>query len=115
MTTKSGTNELHGSVFDYYQTQRLNANSWLNNKLGRPKSIFHRNDFGANVGGPVYVPKVYDGRNRSWFFFSYEGYRFPSTSGVRANHPAVSKLGPNGMAPSRDTRPWVGRMPSTPQ
>jgi len=53
VTTKSGTNELHGSIFDYYQSQRLNANSWLNNKLGRQKSIFHRNDFGANVGGPV--------------------------------------------------------------
>ena len=82
VTTKSGTNELHGSVFDYYQSQRLNANSWLNNKLGRQKSIFHRNDFGANVGGPVYIPKVYNGKNKTWFFFSYEGYRFPSTSGV---------------------------------
>ena len=82
VTTKSGTNELHGSVFDYYQSQRLNANSWLNNKLGRQKSIFHRNDFGANVGGPVYIPKVYNGKNKTWFFFSYEGYRFPSTAGV---------------------------------
>jgi hypothetical protein len=82
VTTKSGTNDLHGAVFDYYQSQVLNANSWLNNKLGRPKSIFHRNDFGANAGGPVYIPKVYNGKNRTWFFFSYEGYRFPSTSGV---------------------------------
>jgi hypothetical protein len=81
ITTKSGTNSLHGSLFDYYQAQELNANSWLNNKLGRPKSIFHRNDFGANVGGPVLIPKVYDGRNKTWFFFSYEGYRFPQTSG----------------------------------
>jgi hypothetical protein len=80
VTTKSGTNELHGTVFDYYQTQRLNANTWLNNKLGRPKSVFHRNDFGATVGGPIYVPKLYDGRNKSYFFLSYEGYRFPQTS-----------------------------------
>ncbi len=82
VTTKSGTNELHGSAFDYYQSQRLNSNSWENNRLGRPKSIFHRNDFGANVGGPIYIPKVYNGKNRSYFFFSYEGYRFPSTAGV---------------------------------
>lgn len=80
VTTKSGTNELHGTVFGYYQTQRLNANTWLNNKLGRPKSIFHRNDFGATSGGPIFIPKVYDGRNKSYFFFSYEGYRFPQTS-----------------------------------
>src|SRR5260370_25088146 len=82
VTTKSGTNQLHGAVFDYYQSQRLNANSWLNNKLGRPKSIFHRNDYGANAGGPVYIPKAYNGKNKTWFFFSYEGYRFPSTAGV---------------------------------
>src|SRR5205823_2817574 len=61
---------------------RLNANNWLNNKLGRPKSIFHRNDFGANAGGPVYLPKLYNGKNRTWFYFSYEGYRFPATAGV---------------------------------
>jgi hypothetical protein len=82
VTTKSGTNDLHGALFDYYQSQRLDANTWLNNKLGRRKPIYHRNDFGANAGGPIYLPKIYDGRNKSWFFFSYEGYRFPSTSGV---------------------------------
>jgi len=80
LTTKSGTNELHGSGFDYYQSDIFNANSWLNNKVGRAKSKFHRNDFGATVGGPVYVPKVYNGKNKTYFFFSYEGYRFPQTS-----------------------------------
>jgi hypothetical protein len=82
ITTKSGTNTLHGSVFDYYQSQVFNANSWQNNKFGRPKSKFHRNDYGATVGGPVYIPKVYDGHNKTYFFFSYEGYRFPQTSGI---------------------------------
>ena len=82
ITTKSGTNELHGSLFDYYQSQRFNTNSWQNNKLGRAKSIFHRNDYGATLGGPVYIPKVYNGKNKTWFFFSYEGYRFPQTSGA---------------------------------
>lgn len=79
ITTKSGTNELHGLLFDYYQSQRFNANNWLNNKLGRRKSVFHRNDYGANAGGPVLLPKVYDGRNKTYFFFSYEGYRWPQT------------------------------------
>lgn len=82
IVTKSGTNELHGSAYDYFQSQHFNANSWLNNKLGRPKSKFHRNDFGATLGGPIYVPKLYNGRDRSYFFISYEGYRFPQTSGV---------------------------------
>lgn len=82
LVTKSGTNELHGTLFDYYQSQRLDANSWLNNKLGRQKAVYHRNDFGANSGGPVYIPKIYNGKNRSYYFFSYEGYRFPNTYGV---------------------------------
>jgi hypothetical protein len=79
ITTKSGTNELHGLLFDYYQSQRFNANSWLNNKLGRKKSVFHRNDYGANVGGPVYIPGLYNGKNKTYFFVSYEGYRWPQT------------------------------------
>jgi hypothetical protein len=82
LVTKSGTNELHGTLFDYYQSQRLDANTWLNNKFGRPKAVYHRHDFGANAGGPVYIPKIYNGKNRSYFFFSYEGYRFPNTYGV---------------------------------
>src|SRR2546430_17328176 len=64
ITTKSGTNELHGSAFDYYQAQQVNANSWQSNKLGRAKSIFHRHDFGANVGGALYIPKADHGRDQ---------------------------------------------------
>jgi hypothetical protein len=82
LVTKSGTNEFHGTLFEYYQSQRLDANTWQNNKFGRPRAVYHRNDFGATGGGPVYIPKVYDGRNKTWFYLSYEGYRFPQTSGV---------------------------------
>jgi len=80
--TKSGTNEFHGTLFEYYQSQKFNANSWRNNKLGRAKPVFHRNDFGASVGGPVFLPKVYNGKDRTYFFFTYEGYRYPQTAGV---------------------------------
>jgi hypothetical protein len=82
VTTKSGTNELHGSAFDYFQADWLNANTWLNNRVGRPRPKFHRNDFGATVGGPIVLPKIYDGRNKTYFFFSYEGYRWPDNSGA---------------------------------
>jgi hypothetical protein len=82
IVTKSGTNELHGSAFDYYQSQKFNANSWRNNKLGRARSVFHRNDFGGTAGGPVYIPKVYNGKDKTYFYFSYEGYRFPQTSDI---------------------------------
>lgn len=79
---KSGTNELHGRAFGYYDTQRLDANSWLNNKLGRVKSIYHRNDFGLMADGPVFIPRLYNGKNKTFFLISYEGYRFPSSAGA---------------------------------
>ena len=82
MVTKSGTNEFHGSAFDFYQSEVFDANTWRNNLFGRPKAIYHRNDFGVNAGGPVYIPKLYNGRNKTWFYTAYEGYRFPQTSGV---------------------------------
>lgn len=82
VTTKSGTNEFHGTGFDFFQADWLNANTWLNNKLGRARPKFHRNDFGANIGGPIVIPKVYNGKNKSYFFFSYEGYRWPDNAGA---------------------------------
>jgi hypothetical protein len=101
MVTKSGTNEFHGSVFDFYQSQNFNANSWLNNKLGRAKPVFHRHDFGFTAGGPVIVPKIYNGRNKSHFFVAYEGYRFPQTTSVtQSTVPTTAMRG-------GDFRGWV--------
>jgi hypothetical protein len=73
--TRSGTNELHGSAFDYVRNNFFDANDWFNNNLGKPVSAERQNDFGGTLGGPVWIPKVYDGRKRSFFFFSYEGLR----------------------------------------
>ncbi len=82
VVVRSGTNELHGKVFEYYDTQHFDANNWLNNTLGRPIAIYHRNDFGGMADGPVLIPKLYNGKNKTFFLISYEGYRFPSTSGA---------------------------------
>jgi hypothetical protein len=81
MVTKSGSNELHGQLFEYFQNDVLNANSWEQNDLGGGKSIFRNNDFGFTLGGPVYIPKVYHGKNKTFFFANYEGVRY-STGGV---------------------------------
>ena len=76
LTVKSGTNQFHGSAYDYLRNRALDANSWTNNTQGLPRSVDTQNDFGATAGGPVYIPKVYDGRDKSFFFFAYEGFRF---------------------------------------
>jgi hypothetical protein len=82
IVTKSGTSEFHGTAFEYSQSQRFDANTWLNNKLGRPKAVYRRNDFGATLGGPITIPKLYRARDRSYFYLSYEAYRYPTTSGT---------------------------------
>jgi len=76
LTMKSGTNEFHGSVYDYLRNRALDANSWKNNTLGQKKSVNTQNDFGATAGGPIFIPKLYHGQNKTFFFFDYEGFRF---------------------------------------
>ena len=75
LTLKSGTNQFHGSAYDYLRNRDLDANSWKNNLLGSPRSVDTQNDFGATAGGPVFIPKLYHGRDKTFFFFDYEGFR----------------------------------------
>jgi hypothetical protein len=80
LTMKSGTNNFHGSLYNFYRNRALDANSWKNNRLGLPKTVDTQNDFGGTVGGPVYIPHLYDGRNKTFVFFDYEGFRFHTGS-----------------------------------
>ncbi|MEJ7605780.1 MAG: hypothetical protein WKF37_05830 [Bryobacteraceae bacterium] len=73
--TRSGTNRLHGSAFNYLRNDKLDANSWFGNVNGLKRPALRQNDFGFTLGGPALVPKLYDGRNRTFFFVSYEGLR----------------------------------------
>ncbi len=75
--TQRGTNDLHGSVYWFQRTNALNANNWFNNASGVARPFQLQNRIGFNVGGPAFVPKLYDGRNRSWFFWNYEAFREP--------------------------------------
>ncbi len=71
VVSKSGTNDLHGAVYDYIQNTSLNAAPFLN-PANTPTPIQHYNQYGFDLGGPVYIPKVYNGRNKTFFFASYE-------------------------------------------
>jgi len=75
LETRSGTNELHGSAYEFLRNDSMNANGWNDNRYGRPKSSFHDNVFGASLGGPVWIPRLYHGRDRTFFFLNYEGAR----------------------------------------
>ena len=69
--SKSGTNQLHGSAYDFLRNDALDARGFF----AKTRSVYRQNDYGFTAGGPVYLPKLYDGRNKSFFFISYEGFR----------------------------------------
>ena len=72
VATRSGTNDFHGEGFDYIRNNDVDARNYFN-PHPIPMSTFKRNNPGADVGGPVVIPHIYDGRNRTFFFVSYEG------------------------------------------
>lgn len=75
LVTRSGTNDFHGSGYEFFKNDKLNANDWNSNRLGQSKGVFHDNVFGFTIGGPIWIPKVYNGRNKTFFFLNYEGDR----------------------------------------
>lgn len=81
--SKGGTNQLHGSAFEYFQNDKLDAIPAFAN--GKPKK--RDNTFGGSIGGPVWLPKIYNGKNRTFFFFDYESNRQRSASPVTNNVP----------------------------
>lgn len=78
INTRSGTNQWHGSAFDYLRNGAMDANDWFNNTYGIARPAMHQNDFGGTFGGRVFIPKLYDGQDKTFFFFSYEGLRVQS-------------------------------------
>jgi len=70
-SSRSGTNAIHGTVYDFLRNEKLDARSFFEKKKG----IYKQNDFGAAGGGPIRIPKLYDGRNRTFFYLAYEGFR----------------------------------------
>src|SRR5262249_42116864 len=83
IATRSGTNDLRGTLFEYFRNDALDAQNWFANRNGQPKPALRQNDFGFVLGGPVVLPRFgeggpvlgYNGRKRTFFFFSYEGLR----------------------------------------
>ena len=75
---RSGTNQYHGSAYDIFRNEDLDANSWFDNQNGIPIGVGARdrqNDYGLTFGGPVWIPKLYNGKDKTFFFFSWEQYR----------------------------------------
>ena len=73
--TKSGVNQWHGTAYDYLRNDFFDANDWFNNFLKVAEPPLRQNDFGGTIGGPVTLPRLYNGKDKTFFFVSYEGLR----------------------------------------
>jgi Carboxypeptidase regulatory-like domain len=91
LSTKSGTNTYHGEVYEYIRNKVLNANDWFSNNAGIARPPFTQNQFGGNVGGRVF-------KDRTFFFYSYEGFRLRSGAPWTSTVPTAQEIGggPNG-------------------
>ena len=87
VVTKSGTNEFHGSVFEFFRDKALNANNAINVLNNRPKSPYHYHQFGGTIGGPIR-------HDRDFFFFNYDGQRNTQPNAVFLNLPANTPSDP---------------------
>ena len=104
--TKSGTNSYHGTVFDIFRNEDLDANSWFNNGfkaflngMGNPSEAGYnrgndkQNDYGGNLGGPVVIPHIYNGKDKTFFFFNWEQYRHTLGGAIVSTVPTVAQRG----------------------
>ena len=90
----SGSNAFHGDAYEFLRNNIFNANAW-GNKLTVPyiaRPVYRYNDFGGTLGGPVWIPRIYNGRDKTFFFVSYEGRRFDSPYSGTALVPTASEL-----------------------
>ena len=101
--SKSGTNGYHGDAYEFLRNYDMDANSFFNNKLGRGRSVLKQNDFGTTFGGPVRIPWLYNGMNKTFFFFSYEGFR------NRAGTQAANNSVPTPEMYNGDFSKWVDK------
>ena len=112
IVSKSGTNQLHGAVFEFDRNDAFDALPFATStdyiagvKTANP--VLRQNQFGFVVGGPVYIPKVYDGRNKTFFLANYEGWRIINGARVSETVPNPAVL--TGDFSKRDLSGWSGR------
>lgn len=106
--SKSGTNHYHGAVYDFFKNAAFDANNWFNNghiaqqgdtaaakeEYKRPADT--KNDYGIDLGGPFVIPHVYNGRNKTFFFFNWEQLRYNYGGAITSLLPTPAELGADG-------------------
>ena len=119
LVTKSGTDKFHGSVYEYLRNDALDAR----NTFQPVVPAYRQNQYGFSLGGPIYIPKIYPYKSKSWFFLSYEGFKLrqagstlgtvPTTQELAGNFSGIANLiyNPFSTAPSSSNSAQVTRQP----
>lgn len=107
VATRAGTNAYHGTAYWYLRNDNLNANSFFNNRIGARKNEFKQNTYGASFGGPFQIPKLYNGKDRTFYFFNFEGTQIRGTAFARAVVPTqLERSGDFSRSVDRAGRPF---------
>ncbi|HEY1212815.1 MAG TPA: carboxypeptidase regulatory-like domain-containing protein, partial [Bryobacteraceae bacterium] len=94
-TLRAGTNSLHLTAFELARNKVFDANDYFANAAGQPLPPFVQNQFGATASGPVVLPKIYNGRNKLFFMFNYEGFRQREGNNYTGLYPSTGQLAGN--------------------
>lgn len=114
ITTRGGTNDFHGTAYLYKRWAALDANSWVNNRLGLAKPPVSYSQYGATFGGPVLIPKIYRGNNRTFFFFARERDKLANSVSRQSRVPSeLERSGDFSQTLSRTGTPFAIYDPAT--
>ncbi|MBS1829747.1 MAG: TonB-dependent receptor [Acidobacteria bacterium] len=114
VTTRSGTNNYHGTAYWYLRNDNLNANNFFNNRVGSRQNEFKQNTYGASFGGPFRFPKLYNGKDRTHYFFNFEGTQIRGNAFARAIVPTeLERSGNFSQSLDRSGRPFTIFDPAT--
>jgi hypothetical protein len=93
ITTKSGTNQPHGSLYEFNQTSALSANPFFLNAANQKQPVTRSNQYGGTFGGPVWIPKLFNGRDKLFFMLAYEGFKDSSPGVLTTAVPTMAERG----------------------
>jgi hypothetical protein len=94
VATKSGTSQFHGDAYEFARNNIFNANNYFNKQAGLPRAVERYNDYGFTIGGPLYIPKVYNtAKNKVFFFWSEEWRKVSSPTTASLTPPTAAELG----------------------
>ena len=91
ISTKSGTNDLHADLRYWFRNSALDAPNWFENRNGTKPAVYQDNRYGVSTGGPLSIPKLYSGRNRTFWFYAYEGNQWGRPTSTTNTVPTLAQ------------------------